>query len=277
MNITRALHKILRAEQGSALPLVGLGLMMLLIATGMAIDMGRAQLVQAKMANSLDAAGLAAGATISTTDPTSVATNYFYANFPTNFMGTTVTGLTATANADNSILTLSVQGSVPTTFMQIFGIPTIAVTASSQITRASKGMELVLVLDNTGSMNCEVTNENNCSPTLSDSKINALKTAGNELLDILYGSDATIQNLWVGVVPFSQTVNIGTGYSSWMDSTYDSTLEFGPTTSGSSCQNYARGIRQPSTVAVISWHQRQPASSPSRPILPTIPPSPSMA
>ena len=54
----------------------------------------------------------------------------------------------------------------------------------------------------------------------------------------MYGGSNTIPNLWVGVVPFSQTVNIGTGYSSWMDSAYDSTLEFGPTVSGSTCQTY---------------------------------------
>ena len=163
--------------------------------------------------------------------------NYFYANFPTNYMGVNITSLTVSANASNSVLTLNVAGTLNTTFMNIFGIKTMNVASTSQITKQSSGMELVLVLDNTGSMNCSVTNPNASCNGGAGTKIVGLKTAATDLLNILYGGNNTVLNLWVGVVPFSQTVNIGTGYSNWMDTAYDSTLEFGPTMNGS-CQKY---------------------------------------
>jgi hypothetical protein len=81
-------------------------------------------------------------------------------------------------------------------------------------------------------MNSAVNPGNSSTP-----KITALQNASATLLNTLYGSRATIPNLWVGVVPFSQAVNIGTGYPGWMDTAYDNTLDFGPTIAGS-CPKY---------------------------------------
>lgn len=201
-------RNFLRAQEGSAMPFIALGVFMLVGATGTAVDMGRVQIVQSRMQNALDAAGLAAGSSVSTTDVATETSKYFYANFPPNYMGTTISSLTATPNGDNSLINLAVAGSVDTTFMRIFGINSVAVSASTQITRQSKGLELVLVIDNTGSMAQ--------SAGGSTTKLQAAKNASNTLLDVLYGaSNNTVPNLWVGLVPFSQAVNIGTGHSSW--------------------------------------------------------------
>ena len=215
------LRGFLQSARGSAMPIVALGIFALMGATGVAIDMSRVQIVQSRMQNALDAAGLAAGATISTTDATTVTNQYFYANFPANYLGTTITSLTVTPNNDNSILTLAVAGTVNTTFMHLFNIDTVNVSASSQITRSAKGMELVLVIDNTGSM----------AQTAGGgiSKIDAAKTASATLLTALYGSKTTIDNLWVGLVPFSQAVNIGTAYDDW--TVNDTSFDWGPSPS----------------------------------------------
>ncbi len=53
------------------------------------------------------------------------------------------------------------------------------------------------------------------------SKIEALKTAGNDLINILYGDEATIEHMWVGIVPFSQAVNVGTAHASWTSGTFN--------------------------------------------------------
>ena len=90
------------SQHGSAMPLVALGMFTLIAATGTSIDMGRVQIVLSRMQNALDAAGLAAGSNVSTTNINTVVNQYFYANFPANYLGTTVTSLTATPNADNS-------------------------------------------------------------------------------------------------------------------------------------------------------------------------------
>ena len=69
--------------------------------------------------------------------------------------------------------------------------------------RAAYGLELALVLDNTGSM--------------AGSSITSLITASNQLLDIrLWSSADTQPHLWVSVVPFAATVNIGNTHTGWL-------------------------------------------------------------
>jgi Flp pilus assembly protein TadG len=143
------INNMRRSQSGSALPMVALGIFVLTGAAGSAIDMGRVQMVQAKLSNSLDAAGLAVGSEASSVDVNLESLKYFNVNYPTNFLGSTVHDYSVATNTNNEIITLSVKADVPTLFMQLFGIPKITVSAASQITRQSSGMELVLVLDNT--------------------------------------------------------------------------------------------------------------------------------
>src|SRR5262249_47470432 len=55
----------------------------------------------------------------------------------------------------------------------------------------------------------------------------------------LYGNNNTIPNFWVGVVPFTDMVNIGTSHTDWMDSAFDSALDYGATVGSSSCPSYS--------------------------------------
>jgi Flp pilus assembly protein TadG len=218
------MRRFLRNTEGSAMMLVGLGGMMLIAATGVAIDMGRVQVVQSRLSNALDAAGLAAGNGVNSGNPSTIVNNYFYANFPVGYMGATISQPTIVVSQDNSILTLDVSGTVPTTFMRIFNIDNVPVSAHSEITRSSMGLELVIVLDVTGSMSS--------SAGSGISKIQAAKNASTDLVNILYGSQTQIENLWVGLVPFAQAVNIGSSRGSWTSnppSPYPS-FGYGPTT-----------------------------------------------
>ena len=106
-----------------------------------------------------------------------------------------------------------------TAFMQLFGVSEVSVSATSEITRAVGGLELALVLDNTGSMG-------------NSNKLEDLQDASHELLDVLFGSDTTAEKLWVGVVPFSQSVNVGTSRSAWMDTAQINALDWGTTSWG---------------------------------------------
>lgn len=216
LHMMQPLKKLIRRfqqnEDGSMLMYVGFGLMVLVGATGSAIDMGRAQYVQARMSSALDAAGLAAGSVINTQSAQSVAERYFYGNFRDGFMEVEISNLVATPNADNTRINLSVEGRVDTTFMQVLGITEVNVSATSEVTRAMKGLELVLSMDNTGSM--------------AGTKLTDMKTAATDLVNILYGDNAEVDDLWIGLVPFSQTVNIGTSRSAWVNS---NGFNWGPT------------------------------------------------
>ncbi len=207
------------------LPLLAISMVALTAFAGIAIDTARMQMVQSKLQFSLDAAGLAAGSTVSTENLNTETSKYLNTNF-NGYMGAILTGSSVTANNTNTVFTLSATANLPTSFLGVVGINTITVSANSQVTRAVTGLELVMVLDNTGSMSQ--------SAGGSESKIQALQTAANTLVSTLFGgqSQSTNGKLWVGIVPFTQGVNIGTSYPSWMNTTYDNALATMPASQG---------------------------------------------
>lgn len=203
----KGLRHLAISEQGSAMPLIGLGVLALVGSAGIAIDMGRVQAAQSRMSNALDAAGLAAGSNVSTVDLNGEVTKYFNANYPNGYMNSQVTSLTVSGNEDLTALSLDSAGVVPTTFMKIFGIESVPISAHTEISRGSTGMELVLVMDTTGSMSD--------SAGGGQTKIQAARAAASTLVNLLYGSNETVDNLWVGLVPFAQAVNVGTSHANW--------------------------------------------------------------
>jgi hypothetical protein len=211
--LLQKLKRFICCESGMTLPLLAISMVAVTGFVGIAIDTGRMQLVQSKLQFSLDAAGLAAGSTVSTASLSSETAKYLNTNF-NGYLGSTLTGSSVTASSNNTVFTLSATATVPTSFLGVVGINTITVTANSQISRAVTGLELVFVLDNTGSMTA--------SAGGSVSKIEALQSSTVTLINTLFGGAATSTNgkLWVGIVPFSQAVNIGTSHPTWINSTY---------------------------------------------------------
>ena len=212
------LNRFRKNSDGSVLIIVALGVMAVVGAVGAAVDIGRGQMVQAKLQNAVDAAGLAAGATLSTADLNDVAVKYINLNFQQNNLGATLGTTTTTLSADKKTLDVHTSATLPTSMMRIFGKTTMAVAANTQVIRSNKGLEVAMVLDTTGSM--------------AGSKIQALKDAAHDLTDILFGANATQNNLWIGVVPFSQSVNIGTGRTAWLTTNYNSGYLWSPTSWG---------------------------------------------
>ena len=208
-------------ERGSVAPLVGVAMIMLVAAVGVAIDIGRGQVAQSKLQSSLDAAGLAAGAvvgqTLSEDELEPEAEKYLTSNFAGETIDASITGFDLQLSDDETLVTLQATATLPTTFMRVFGQKKIDVAARSEITREMTGLEVALVLDVTGSMTQAV------SPSDSTPKIDVLKVAAKDLMDTLFGSNETVEDLWVGIVPFSHVVNVGTSHSDWL-SDYDNRI-----------------------------------------------------
>jgi Flp pilus assembly protein TadG len=201
-------------QRGSVVVGVAFGVIAMAGSAGLAIDIGRAQLAQAKLSSALDAAGLAAGTTLSTTDLDTEVDKYLNANFR-GYMDAVITDVDVDVDDSNSVITLSANGHISTSFMRYFGFEEMPISASSEITRATTGLELVMVLDNTGSM--------------AGSRLTALKTAATDMVNILFGNghvEGDEDTLFVGVVPFAQAVNVGTSHSAWMNT---NTYNWGPT------------------------------------------------
>ncbi|MFD1331191.1 pilus assembly protein TadG-related protein [Methylopila musalis] len=204
MRHVRLFPRLTADDRGSVAPLIGLMFLVLVGCIGIAIDTGRATMVRARLVNSLDAAGLAVAARLATTDYNADAKKFVSANFATNFAGATVKTVTATPNADKSVISLTATASMPTSFMKLFGTASVDVRATTEVVRSSKGLEVVMVLDNTGSMDMS----NSMGP---------LKDAAKLLVGQLFGDQTTAKNLYVGLVPFSQAVNIGVTRALWTD------------------------------------------------------------
>jgi Flp pilus assembly protein TadG len=205
--VTRRLAGFLGDRSGNVAMIFGVTFIPILIAGGSGVDLARAFIVQQRLAHALDAAALAVGSSLEKTDAQleALAQSYFDANYPAQQLG--VPGALTMAIDDN-VVTISASAKVDTAFMRIVGYDQMSVGASSEVTRKLTGLEVVLVLDNTGSMN-------------SGGKIGALKTASRELVKILFGDQENPDYLKIGLVPFSAAVNVGTQYenSGWIDTT----------------------------------------------------------
>lgn len=226
------------SEEGAVAPLVGVCIIMLIGAVAVAVDIGRGQVAQSKLQASLDSAGLAAGAMVGQNLDEELlkpeAEKYLNANFQGFTIDATITDFDLDLSDDETIVTLEAEATLPTTFMRIFGKNEMKVSARSEITREMTGLEVALVLDVTGSMDDPVGGGDNTK------KIAALRTAGVDLVNILFGSNDEVDDLWVGVVPFSQSVNIGTNHADWMEDLSDYTDQIycsGPTSGTPFCPN----------------------------------------
>ncbi len=187
------LRRLCRDTRGGTAAMFGILMVPLLLSVGVAVDGARAYMVKTRLANALDAAGLAVGASDGTeAELQTVMRNFFDANFPDGVMGAAAE---PTVTIADKIITLSATADVETRFMHLFGYEGITVAAATEVTQETRGLEVVLVLDNTGSMR--------------GSKIAALRQASLDLVEILFGDADENENLHVGIVPYSAAVNVG--------------------------------------------------------------------
>ncbi|MDP6389515.1 MAG: pilus assembly protein TadG-related protein [Alphaproteobacteria bacterium] len=206
-------------ENGSIGMFFALALIPVVGFVGIAYDSARIYSVKSRLSESLDAAGLAAGRAVFSPTRDAEATMFFNANFPDGYMDSTVAPPTIAVDEAGETITVTGSATVPTTFMRLFGNEDVVVSARSVIVRQNRGMELALVMDNTGSMR-------------SGGKIDAMKSASRDLIDIIYGDDETVNGLYVALVPYTATVNVGADRSAWLDAGdryFDSPSPFEPT------------------------------------------------
>lgn len=209
LQITRPnLKRLIQDVRGNVAILFGLAIIPLALGVGAGVDYGRALLVRERMQSALDAATLAVGSWpgLSDTEMKTKAQEYFDANYQTSNSLGTVSPVNLSTSGNTIVV--SVSGSVPTTFMRIAHIDDVAVAASTTVLRGMGTAEVVLALDNSGSM--------------AGSKIDALKTAANDLVDTLFDvaqNSPEADPIKIAVVPFAAGVNVGSQYAnaSWMD------------------------------------------------------------
>lgn len=206
-------------KRGSVFPLFAFSIIPLIGASGLAVDATKAFMVKDQLQKSIDAAALAAGHSLEPGNMQADAQQFFDANFhfDSSLAGNRVVNVQV--DQANETVTITASAVVPTSFMTVLGYDEIAVSASTVVERQVKGMELILVMDNTGSMRWS-------------GKIGASISAAQKLVDTVFGNKNQVENLWVGVVPYVAYVNVGNQHSNWLQSTdavFQSPSPFTPT------------------------------------------------
>jgi Flp pilus assembly protein TadG len=120
--------------------------------------------------------------------------------------GVAVTVESANVVKDDGTLFLKARLTVPMSFVSLVGISEMKTRIASQATRKKLAVEVMMVLDNSGSMG-------------SYSRMTNLKTAAANATEILFGGETTQPNVFIGIAPFTSFVNVGTSNAnaSWMD------------------------------------------------------------
>jgi Flp pilus assembly protein TadG len=163
-------------------------------AAGMALDFAHAYLVQQRLAQAIDSAALAAAA--SSTDPEEIEAKirqFFETNYPPEKLGAT---FDPEVSVTDSEIHVSGHAYYITFFLNVIGIDNVNVNTDTTVHRVVRGLEVVLVLDNTGSMS---TNDN----------IGALRDATESFINILFDRAQDPEDIKVGLVPYSNSVRLG--------------------------------------------------------------------
>jgi Flp pilus assembly protein TadG len=202
-------RSLVRDTGGASIVFVAAAIIPLVGFIGMSTDAARGYLVKARLSQALDAAGLAGAQ--HATDTTLLQEDiqmFFSSNYPSGFLGSTTTGPTYTFDSVNDKLVVTASATVPTTFMRILGYKDITVSASTEVTRKTQYLDVVLAMDVSTSMSW--------SAGGGKTRIQATKEAAGILVGILYGTAESKPLLKMGLVPWNSKVNVtdnGTSYT----------------------------------------------------------------
>lgn len=189
-------------ERGAVMVTFGIMFFMLVLMCGVAIDFARIHHAYTRLATAADAAALAAGKAMldgrnSDSAVRQIASKFFQENFNSAESYAKVLSFTPTLDRATNAVSIDVVAEVPMTIMKVAGYDSVNVPLTSAAKFDQKDIELSLALDVTGSM---------CTPC---SKIQALKDATNDLLDIMLPDAGNTNKVRVAFAPYSSGVNAG--------------------------------------------------------------------
>lgn len=243
---TSLLRRFRDDERGVFAVLFGVFAIVLIAAAGAVVDFTRIELTRTKAQQALDAAALGLQPKMFLTTP------YTQENYKTDAKAllterlgdSTLTSDVDVATFNTTDGTLHLEGwvEVKTAFVALIGIPKVKARIMSEATRKRLNLEIAMVLDNSGSMDTYIDANRNgrqdgAEKTRMENLILAARCATDVLLsgttncassnlDTEDAKASNTTNVKIGVVPFTEFVNVGTGNktASWMDQTGASSL-----------------------------------------------------
>jgi len=200
-----------KSERSQIIVVFALGITMLVLAVGLAIDAGLCYVAKAKLSAAVDGACLAGMKTLQQgqSTATTIAQDVFYANYGAN---PPIPAVTFPVNSSgNQQVEVAATTNVHTLFMQVIpNLRTVAVSATAVATRGK--LIMTIVLDRSGSM-CGGTGKNKCpGTTTGDDGGDAIQAAVPTFVNNFDQTSGTGDE--VGLVSFSSnsTVNFAINY-----------------------------------------------------------------
>jgi Flp pilus assembly protein TadG len=189
-----------RDERGTVAVLFGLMAMVLLLVSGIAVDQARLYQSSSKLSAAADAAALAAGRALldgqlSDAEVEALGERFFYENMKSSGEMVDVKSVRIIPNRAENSVRVDIDAEVPMTLTRVAGYQTAATPAKSITNFDRRDIELGLALDVTGSM--------------SGTKIEDLKLAAADLVNILLPDTPTSNKVRIGLAPYAAGINAG--------------------------------------------------------------------
>ncbi len=200
--------RFLRDRRGGIAPMMAFMALPMMGAVGVAVDFSRANATRSAFQAALDSTALMLSKTAATStaaDLQTAATNYFTGLFSNHPEASNVAVTVSYSSVGGSQLTLNGTAKINTNFLGVLGYSQLNISAESVSKWGNTKLRVALVLDNTGSMS-------------QYGKMDALKTASQNLLTQLQSAAVNAGDVYVSIIPFNKDVNIGSSnYSaSWL-------------------------------------------------------------
>ncbi len=200
-----------RDTRGAVAIIFALTLIMVMTVIGLAIDTARGMRAGNSIGAAVDAAVIAGVKGLRLQNMTdaqiqTVVRDIFDSNIETSGLSApTINGFNVTINRANSSVEVAVDAEIPTVLGGLAGVDKLSLPRRSVAVYENKDIEVALQLDVTGSM--------------SGQKINDLKLATKDLVDILIPDDISLlggQKIRIGLAPYAAGINAGS-YASLMN------------------------------------------------------------
>ncbi len=211
-----------RDKRGAALPILAAFTIPAIGAIGSGIDAARIYMTKSQLQAGVDAAALAGARAFAVTDTSAKGRSkqveaYFFGNFPLGYMHSQNLQVTPTFTTDKgiNITTVEATADLPLTFMSVLGFDKQPVRAVARAELQPRPLEVMVVLDNTGSMKDNLPRGAN---GVVKTRMTATKDAAKSFVEILYQGAETRKELALGFVMYDITVNVGHLLTKWRSS-----------------------------------------------------------
>jgi len=182
------LSRLARDTRGNVLAMTAAGIIPLLAFVGAGLDLSRAYLVRTRLQQACDAGVLAGrrmmGANGSLSQPvTDEISKYVLFNFPNGVNQTSAVTVSPTLTSATDTINLGLSTNMDTALMRMFGKPTVEVSVNCSARDDYSNIDIMLVLDTTGSMACKPSRtQSQCSSYANGSgKSKTIKVNGRDV------------------------------------------------------------------------------------------------